>query len=162
MGDNLDRFVAGREALVLQESFGTVLWIVVAVGAVIAVVTFAGAGRLYQQIGRGTFSLNEDLEEGHRRTPVDTAITAAEREEEVRQMLEAANHRRRQRGEEPIDVETEVRRLLAPRIDAALEQEIRDLVIARNNRRARRGEEPLDVETEVARQIRDLGAAADG
>jgi hypothetical protein len=154
--------VAGEEALVLQDSFGTVLWIVVAVGAVIAVVTFANAGRLYQQIGRGAFALNEELEEGYRHTAVDTAIAAAEREEEIRQMLEASNHRRRQRGEEPLDIEVEIRRLLAPRIDAALEQEIRDLVIARNSRRARRGEDPLDVEAEVARQIRELGAAPDG
>jgi hypothetical protein len=71
-------------------------------------------------------------------------------------MLEARNARRARRGEEPLDVETELRALLRPAADPALEREVRDLVQARNARRVRRGEEPLDVETEVARRLAAL------
>ena len=72
-------------------------------------------------------------------------------------MVVARNRRREARGEAPLDVEAELRSLLAPAADPALEAEIRDLVVARNVRRVRRGEEPLDVEAEVARQLAELG-----
>jgi hypothetical protein len=77
-------------------------------------------------------------------------------------MLEARNVRRATRGQDPIDVEAELRALLDARVgaggsdDPALVAEVRDLVIARNARRARAGKPPLDVEDEVARQLRDL------
>jgi hypothetical protein len=90
---------------------------------------------------------------------IDPAIQAAE----VRQMLEAKSERRRRRGEGPLDVEAETRRLLAaesPRgqeaIDAELQAEVRQLVVARNERRMREGLEPLDVEAETQRQLADL------
>jgi hypothetical protein len=78
----------------------------------------------------------------------------------MRQMLEAKAYRQRQRGEEPIDVDAEMRRLNSPavptRVDPALVEEVRQLVVARNARRARQGKEPLDVGSEVERQLRDL------
>ena len=80
-----------------------------------------------------------------------------ERDTEIRQMLEARNARRLRRGEPPLDIELELRRLTAPQIDAELRSEIRDLVVARNTRRVRRGRPPLDVESEVERQIAELG-----
>jgi hypothetical protein len=91
---------------------------------------------------------------------VDPAIQAAE----VRQMLEAKSERRRQRGEAPLDVEAETKRLLAaaaqPRgeeaRDAELRAEVRQLVVVRNERRIRQGLEPLDVEAETERQLADL------
>jgi hypothetical protein len=88
-----------------------------------------------------------------------TALAAAERDEEIRQMLEARNARRLRQGREPLDVEAEMAALARPAIDAGLAREVRDLVIARNARRARQGKEPLDVEAEVERRLRDL---ADG
>jgi hypothetical protein len=81
---------------------------------------------------------------------------AAEREAEVRQMLEARNARRTARGLEAGDVEAELRELLRPAADPGLEAEVRELVVSRNARRIARGEEPLDVEAEVARRLRDL------
>jgi hypothetical protein len=60
------------------------------------------------------------------------------------------------RGERPVDVEQELARLTAPRIDGALRGEIRDLVIARNHRRARKGLAPLDVDAEIEREIEGL------
>jgi hypothetical protein len=75
-------------------------------------------------------------------------------------MLEAKSYRRLQRGEEPIDVEAEMQKLLVPKVDLSadpeLAEEVRQLVVARNERRLRQGKEPLDVEAEIARQLSDL------
>jgi hypothetical protein len=147
----------------MQGAFPIVLVVVLA-GAVIAAAWAGYASRNpYGRIGRGGLSLNEDREDG-RRAGVSTSgpsagALAAEREAEIRQMLEARNARRARRGEQPIDVEAELRSLLDARPvvhDPALVAEVRELVVARNERRARRGQEPLDVEAEVERQLREL------
>jgi len=79
------------------------------------------------------------------------------RDEEIRQMIAARNARRVRRGENPVDVESELSRLTAPpSVDPGLEAEVRSLVLARNARRERRGQAPLDVEAEVSRQIAEL------
>jgi hypothetical protein len=136
----------------VQEAFGVVIFAVVIIAAIIAVVTLGMRSRAYEQIGRGGLSLRD---EPAPREPTGAA-GLQQRDDEIRQMLEAGNARRARRGEAPLDVEDELRRLTAPAADPALEAEIRSLVIARNERRARRGEEPLDVEAEVARQLREL------
>jgi hypothetical protein len=88
-----------------------------------------------------------------------------EREAEIRQFVQARHDREEARGEDPVDVESEVARLVglteAPvpeqeRQDSALREEVRQLVIARNERRMRRGEPPLDVEAEIERQLGDF------
>lgn len=90
--------------------------------------------------------------------PVDRALQEAE----ARQMLEAKSYRRLRRGEQPIDVEAELTRLLDPPgagdggLDHRLRAEVRELVVAHNERRMRKGIEPLDVETETERQLADL------
>jgi hypothetical protein len=84
--------------------------------------------------------------------------TAAEREAEIRQMLEARNARRAARGEAPQDVDAQLRELTAPAPDPELRAEVRALVESRNARRIERGEEPLDVEAETERRLRELGA----
>ena len=75
-------------------------------------------------------------------------------------MLEAKAYRQRERGEEPLDVDEEMRKINAPtvdvRADPALVEEVRQLVIARNAAPPAQGKEPLDVEAEIARQLRDL------
>jgi hypothetical protein len=143
----------------IQDWFGEVLTVVVIVGGLVAIVTFFGLGRAYDQIGRGGLSINEEAGRGAPLPAASAAAagTVAERDAEIRQLLEARNDRRRRRGEEPLDVEDELKRLTAPSIDPALRQEIRQLVVARNARRMRRGEEPLDVDSEVERQVRELG-----
>lgn len=139
------------ETLGVAQTFGIVLFAVVAVAVLIAVLTLATSDRSWDQIGRGGLSLRED-ESGE-----DAARTAArEREDDIRQMLEARNELRRRHGRETVDVEAELRALDRPAADPALEAEIRSLVIARNERRARQGREPLDVDAEVARRLRDL------
>jgi hypothetical protein len=146
----------------VQDAFWTVLLIVVIGGALVAVFTFIGTGKLYEQIGRGGLSLREDDDgrggPGGGGAPANAAVAAGERDEEIRQLLAARNERRARRGQEPIDVEAELQRLTASTIDLdpALREEIRQLVVARNERRARAGKEPLDVDAEIERQVREL------
>jgi len=143
----------------VEAAFGTVLFVVMIVAVVVAVFTFAGTGKQYESIGKGGFSL--DVPDRSRAPLRDTPAARAEREAEIRQMVEAKSDRRQARGEAPLDVDAEVASLLRPAEpvrDDALRDEVRQLVIAGNERRSRRGEAPLDVEQEVERQLRDLGA----
>jgi hypothetical protein len=144
----------------MQDAFVWVLVVVLA-GAVIAAAWAGIASRApYDQIGSG--GLFE--EPGPKAGGVRTVVAAAERDAEIRQMLGARNARRVARGQEPLDVEAELARLLEARVggdrftpDPALVAEVRQLVEARNARRARQGKEPLDVEEEVAKQLENLG-----
>lgn len=142
----------------MEEAFGIVIFAVVIGASIVAVITFLGVGKVYDQIGRGGLSLNEDDDGRPReRAGASGPVNTAERDAEIRQMLAAKNARRVRRGEAPLDVESELQRLTAPSVDAALREEIRQLVVARNARRERRGEAPLDVDAEVERQVRELG-----
>lgn len=138
----------------MHPEFGTVLWVVCAVGAVIGVVALILSGKTWEEYGKNRLVLDTEAIRGP--APGSTAALL-ERDTEIRQLLEARNARRLRRGEAPIDVEAELARLTsAPQIDPALHQEIRDMVVARNHRRARQGKPPLDVESEVQREIREL------
>jgi hypothetical protein len=144
----------------MQEALGIVIFVVVGVGAVLAVVSLFGRSRLYDDIGRGGLSIGEDRDLRPRASSGAPApVNRAERDDEIRQMLEARNERRRRRGLEPLDVEAEMRALDRPANDAGLEAEVRALVVARNERRARQGRAPLDVDVEVARRLREHGGA---
>ncbi len=132
-----------------------VLYLVVGVGAVIAVVAFAGAGKVYDQIGKGMLSLRDGNDRPAREN-LSGAAAAAEREDEIRQLLEARNAVRRRAGKRELDVDAELAALLRPAADPSLEAEVRAFVIARNERRERRGQPPLEVEAEVARQLAEL------
>jgi hypothetical protein len=133
----------------VQEAFVYVLFGVVIVASIVAIISLRG--ERYDHIGRGGL-----FEDDPRRRPPPPAVSAAERDTEIRQMLDARNARRAARGEAPIDVEAEMERLTRPAADPALVVEVRQLVVARNERRVRRGQEPLDVEEEVRRQLDDL------
>ena len=143
----------------MEEAFGIVIFVVVAVAAVVAVGTFFTSGKAYDQIGKGGLSLRDGSDRPVHEPQVSSAAAIAERDDEIRQMLEARNARRVRRGEEPVDVEAELAELTRakPSADPQLVAEVRQLVEARNARRARKGEPPLDVEAEVARQLKDLG-----
>ena len=140
----------------MQEAFGIVLFVVVGIGIVVAIVTLFTRGRLYDDIGRGGMSIGEDRDARPRAAA--PPVNPAERDAEIRQMLEARNARRAARGEATVDVEEELRALTHPQAaeDPEIVEEVRALVKARNARRIARGQEPLDVEAEVARQLRDL------
>ena len=138
----------------MQEAFGIVLVVVVALAALGALVAWLTGDSAYDQIGRGGLSLREEGDAVIREPPA--AIASAERDEEIRQMMEARNARRVRQGKEPLDIDAELRDLERPAADPALAAEVRQLVVARNARRVRQGKEPLDVEAEVSRRLRDL------
>lgn len=142
----------------MQSAFGTVLFAVVGVSAVVALLTFAGARRAYGEIGKGLLSLRDGTDRPLREPVTSGPLARAEQEDELRQMLGARNAVRERAGRPLLDVEAELAVLLTPVlvIDPALEAEVRDLVIARNARRERAGKPPLDVEAEVARQLAEL------
>jgi hypothetical protein len=129
----------------MQEAFGIVIVVVVVIGAIVAVITVAGSGRAYDDIGRGGFAAE----------PAAQAEVGA-REAEIRQMLEARSARRVRQGREPLDIDAEVAALTRGAPDPGVAIEVRQLVEARNARRVRQGREPLDVEAEVARRLREL------
>ena len=138
----------------MQDAFGIVLVVVVVLAAIVAIGTLGGFGRAYDQIGRGGMSLRDgsDRPAGE----ITPAMAAGERDEEIRQMLEARNARRLRQGKEPVDIDAEARALDRPALDAGIAAEVRQLVVARNARRVRQGKEPLDMEAEVARRLKDL------
>jgi hypothetical protein len=137
----------------MHAAFGTVIWIVCGLGIVAAFVSLVGWGKTWEEYGKSRMLLDNELATGPK---PGSAAAILERDTEIRQLLEARNARRQRRGERPIDVEQELRRLTAPKIDAELRAEIRDLVIARNHRRARAGKPLLDVDQEVEREIESL------
>ena len=138
----------------MHSAFNVVVWVVCIVAVLIALAALIASRKTWEGFGKGKFVMDSD---SARDAVPESGATAAERDVEIRQMLEARNARRVRRGEEPIDVEEELSRLTAPRIDPELRQEIRDLVKARNYRRGRAGKPPLDVEAEVEREVARLG-----
>ena len=143
----------------MQEALGIVIFVVVGVGAVIAVISLFGRSSLYDDIGRGGLSIGEDRDLRPRASE-PAPVSAQEREEDIRQMLEARNARRAAQGRPTVDVEQELAELTAAggaaSTDPEIVEEVRQLVEARNARRIARGQEPLDVEAEIERQLRDL------
>jgi hypothetical protein len=154
----------------VHAAFGTVIWVVCVVGIVAAVASLIFSGKTWEEHGRSRLSLDHDSPPSQARASAGAFL---ERDAEIRQLLEARNARRHRRGEPPVDVEAELRRLTAPAVDVtapavdvtapavddALRGEIRDLVIARNFRRVRAGKPPLDVDAEVDRELQSLSDA---
>jgi parvulin-like peptidyl-prolyl isomerase len=136
----------------VQSAFGTVVWVVCGVGIVGALASLLLSRRTWEDYGKHHLMMDSE----QRSAPRGSAAAIGERDEEIRQLLEARNARRRRRGEAEVDVEDELQRLTAPAIDDELRQEIRDLVVARNHRRRRQGKPPLDVEAEIEREIAGL------
>ena len=136
--------------------FSLVLILLCVVVLPVAAVAFARSGKAYDEIGKGRFAVDFDESGG------------AEHHEEIRQLVEAKAYRQARRGEEPVDVEAEVERLLngepepagerdAPPTPAAEPSGGAADVLAKNESRERRGEEPLDVEAEVDRILAEFG-----
>ena len=142
----------------MQEALGIVIFVVVGVSVVIAIATLFGRARMYDDIGRGGLSIGEDRDMRPRGTSAGAPVSAAERDDDIRQMLEARNARRAAQGRPTVDVEEELAQLTRPAAasDPEIVEEVRSLVRARNSRRIARGQEPLDEEAEIERQLRDL------
>jgi hypothetical protein len=110
----------------MRGAFATVLWIVCGLGILGAVVALIQSHETWDELGDSSGALDREP-----RTAPSPGSHAAviERAAEIRQLLEARNARRERRGEPPLDVEVELRRLAAPPIDAELRAEIRDHVV---------------------------------
>jgi hypothetical protein len=132
----------------VHSAFNIVIWVVCILAIIIAFGALIASRKTWEDYGKGRFVMDHE-------PPRNTGV--AERDDEIRQLLEARNERRARRGEAPVDVDCELARLTAPAVDPALREEIRQLVVARNHRRVRAGKPPLDVESEIEREITSLG-----
>jgi hypothetical protein len=135
-------------------ALATIVWIVCIAAAVIGLLALVTTRKTWDDFGKDGLLLDS---EPVREPSTGSSGAPRERDEEIRQMLEARNARRIRRGEAPVDIEQERSRLTGPAIDPQLREEIRDLVKARNYRRTRAGKPPLDVEAEIEREIDWLG-----
>lgn len=136
----------------MHATFNTVLWVVCIVALVVAVAALISSRKNWQDFGKNGLLMDSEI----KARPSTSVSPDQERDEEIRQMMEARNARRRRRGEEPLDFEGEIARLTPQKVDPELESEVRDLVKARNYRRARAGKAPLDIEAEVQRELEKL------
>ena len=145
----------------LALSNGEAILLIVLVAIPVAALSFLGAGTAFKQIGKGPLSIEQEMpQKGGAPAPISAEL----REAEIRQLLEAKAYRQGQRGDQPLDVDAELERLLTSeagtgpglRADAQLVAEVRELVEASNARRIRMGREPLDVDAEVRRQLDEL------
>ena len=140
---------------------GTIMILIVLVALPVGAIVFAaGAGNALKQIGKGDLAIEQEMPQrsGGSVAPISREV----REEEIRQMIQARSDRGVDKGRKPLDVDSEVKKLLAseggPGLggDQELREEVRQLVVAKNERRKRQGKKPLKVEAEVERQLRDL------
>lgn len=130
-----------------------VLVVLIWIGASLWIVT--GTRDAWRDIGTGTWSMD------HEKTMYGGAgaESAAEREADLKALIDARNERRRLRGEPELDVSEELARLSAPlpgTRDSELEAEIRAHVEARNARLLGAGKPGIDVEAEIARRLSEL------
>ncbi|MGZ4273034.1 MAG: hypothetical protein ACXVRP_04650, partial [Solirubrobacteraceae bacterium] len=79
----------------MQSAFGTVVLVVCAVGIAGAVAALVVGRRTWDEYGRDHLLMEREPP----RPAADSAAALVERDEEIRQMLEARNARRRRRGE---------------------------------------------------------------
>jgi hypothetical protein len=171
-------------ALPLASVLPTILFVGMVMAAVVGVMALVSRKDIYDEIGGGGLSMEHDQDPASERPSGDEvareidfqsesddpAVARAERELEIRQLLEARSARVVRNGGDPLDVEAELARLLA--LDevpfdaggaasggaagerAEQELEIRQMLEARSARRVRKGGEPLDVEAELKRLLR--------
>jgi hypothetical protein len=140
------------------EPFTLVVLGAVALFVLVGVGSFLAGGSMYDKIGEGGLSMGTPSA-----PPTNSPLAQAERDIEIRQMLQARSDRQVRRGGAALDIDAEMALLDqsadgagASKHDAGLAEEVRQLVVARNERRARSGEEPLDVESEVKRTLQEL------
>src|SRR4051794_40400516 len=122
----------------VDSGLAVVVIVVSILGIVGALVAAVGSGRLYDQVGKGAFSL--DREEPSGPAP-DSPAARAEAAEEIRQLVEAKSARREARGEPPLGVEAEMAALTAglePDGDDAFKGGARHRVGGLNEHRVRR------------------------
>jgi hypothetical protein len=149
--------------------FEALVILAIAVFVVGGLLSTLGSGSAYEQIGKGGLSIGDSSRDEFE-DEENPRESTADREQEIRQMLQARSERLQRQGKDPLDIDTELARLEHPDIhdpdlpggasayDPGLLEETRQLIEARNQRRLREGLEGLDVEAEVRRTLKELGA----
>lgn len=158
----------------MQSAFPIVVFGTVGLSVVMSIVFLLSKGSMYDEIGSGGLPgegegpgmgidespFGQSAPDYHSMAASPT-LQQAEREQEIRQMLQARSERRVRRGEPALDIDAEVTKLLAAAPastghDPGIAEEVLQLVVARNERRERQGLEPLDLEAEVQRTLAEL------
>src|SRR5438552_3217728 len=98
-------------------AFGTVLWVVCIAAAVVALLMLMSTRKTWEDLGKNSMLMDSELP---RQAAAPSAASLLERDEEIRQMLQARNARRIRRGEAPVDVEQELSKLTSSTDDPAL------------------------------------------
>jgi hypothetical protein len=152
----------------MQSAFPIVVFGAVGLSVVMSIVFLISKGSAYDEIGEGglpgepphgsPFGQGMEIADLPTMSP---ELAQAEREQEIRQMLQARSERRVRRGEPALDIEAEIAKLTAAapassQHDQGIAEEVLQLVVARNERRERQGLEPLDIEAEVARTMSEM------
>jgi hypothetical protein len=135
----------------MEDAFAIVLFVVVAVAFVAAVWALVTSRSSYDEIGSG----------GLITSPPETTTTAAERDAEIRQMLEARNAIRTARGEEAHDVDAELRALTGAD-DPELREEVRSIRGVAKAFGRRMVLQAVDLELDVRGIVRVEGANGAG
>jgi hypothetical protein len=156
----------------MQSLLPIVVFGAVGLSVVMSIVFLLSGGSAYDEIGRGGLSGESEQPPApapavgaaweRRALRANPELERAERDREIRQMLQARSERRVRRGEPALDIEAELAALTAERPaqaqpDDGIAHEVLQLVVARNERRERQGLEPLDIEAEVQRTLAELG-----
>jgi hypothetical protein len=134
-------------------------WAAIVAFLVVGLVATIGDGAHGRMIGQGGLTPEPPEPKG---PPPGSPMDRAQRQQEIRQMLQARSERLVRAGGQPLDIDAEIALLEVPgagapgKHDPELVQEVRQLVTARNERRVRTGDEPLDVEAEIARTLDEL------
>jgi hypothetical protein len=155
-----------RHNLTMEAAFPIVMFGAIALFVVLGVLSmFTRSSNLYDQIGQGGLSFGDDRSGGASGSEAPASrpsIGLDEREQEIRQMLQARSDRLVDQGHAPLDIDAELAKLQpsgpGAYQDSGLAAEVRQLVLARNERRRRQGLPALDVEAEVARTLAEFGA----
>jgi hypothetical protein len=92
---------------------GTVLMLITVLALPIAAIAFASAGGAWKQIGKGRFAIEQEPPPSSRPAPPNPSVERAVQAAEARQMLEAKSYRRVRQGQPALDVEAELREVLA-------------------------------------------------
>jgi hypothetical protein len=127
----------------VQDALPIVIVAVVVVAGLVGVATVLMSRGAYDHIGRDGLTFDHEARRTDGRSAADPF-----RDEEIAQMLTAANARRAAAGRRPLELSD-----FQQTPDDELRAEVRAAVESRNARRVARGHSPLDVEREVERLL---------
>ena len=91
----------------MHSTFNIVIWVVCILAVVIALGALIASRNTWEDYGKGRFTMDRDEPRG------GSGAELAERDEEIRQLVVARNHRRVRAGKPPLDVEAEIEREIA-------------------------------------------------